>query len=60
VDITKLDEDDDGKTTIKFSIKDDGIGIHQDMLEKIFDSFTQANKDITKISITQWTLKQCI
>ncbi|WP_162165316.1 ATP-binding protein [Campylobacter fetus] len=49
VDITKLDEDDDGKTTIKFSIKDDGIGIHQDMLEKIFDSFTQANKDITKI-----------
>ncbi|AJB45827.1 hypothetical protein CR44_06285 [Campylobacter fetus subsp. testudinum] len=49
VDITKLDEDDDGKTTIKFSVKDDGIGIHQDMLEKIFDSFTQANKDITKI-----------
>ncbi|KGT36427.1 hypothetical protein KU70_05855 [Campylobacter fetus] len=49
VDITKLDENEDGKTTIKFSVKDNGIGIDKNMLEKIFDSFIQANKDITKI-----------
>lgn len=36
------------KATIKFQVKDTGIGIEQDRLESIFQSFTQANTSTTR------------
>jgi PAS domain S-box-containing protein len=33
---------------IRFSVQDTGIGISQDKLEYIFESFTQANSDVTR------------
>jgi len=37
-----------GTTTIEFSIIDNGIGIANDKLKEIFESFTQANFDTTR------------
>lgn len=34
--------------TIHFEVKDSGIGIAEDMLENIFESFTQASSDTTR------------
>ena len=39
---TKVYED---RSTLKFTIKDTGIGIHKDFIPKIFDSFTQENSN---------------
>jgi PAS domain S-box-containing protein len=35
-------------TTLRFSVKDTGIGIAQDMHERIFESYTQAAEDTTR------------
>ena len=37
-----------GKHHIKFSVRDTGIGIADDQLDAIFESFTQANSDTTR------------
>jgi signal transduction histidine kinase/ligand-binding sensor domain-containing protein/CheY-like chemotaxis protein len=36
------------KATIEFTITDTGIGIPEDKIEKVFDSFTQASADTTR------------
>lgn len=38
----------DGYIELEFAVKDSGIGIQQDRLSQIFDSFTQANADTTR------------
>jgi signal transduction histidine kinase/CheY-like chemotaxis protein len=38
----------DGKASIKFSVIDTGIGIPQDKIDKIFESFSQASSDTTR------------
>ena len=42
-------EEDEEKVTIKFSIKDTGIGINAAKMETIFDNFQQASSDTTKL-----------
>jgi signal transduction histidine kinase len=37
-----------GKASIKFSVIDTGIGIPQDKIDKIFESFSQASSDTTR------------
>jgi signal transduction histidine kinase/ligand-binding sensor domain-containing protein/ActR/RegA family two-component response regulator len=39
---------DDNNASIEFSIADTGIGIPQDKLEKVFESFSQASTDTTR------------
>jgi signal transduction histidine kinase/DNA-binding response OmpR family regulator/HPt (histidine-containing phosphotransfer) domain-containing protein len=45
--ITLKSEDED-QATLYFSVEDTGIGIREDQLEALFDSFTQADLSITK------------
>ncbi len=44
----KTEEIDQGKTMAKFCVSDTGVGIGEDRLEKIFDSFEQAYSDTTR------------
>lgn len=37
---------DRGKVTLRFEIRDTGIGIDQDLLGRVFDDFTQGSQDI--------------
>jgi signal transduction histidine kinase len=39
---------DDNTVSIRFEIEDTGIGISQDQISKIFDSFTQASNETTR------------
>ena len=47
ISVKKVNETDD-KYTLKFSVKDSGIGISQDKLDTIFDRFTQAEESTTR------------
>jgi len=42
-------EETDKTINIKFSVKDSGIGISEEKLATIFDSFTQASQDTTRL-----------
>ena len=44
----KLIEESSGSATIAFSVSDTGIGIPEDRLEQIFDSFTQGSEVTTR------------
>jgi CheY-like chemotaxis protein len=45
----QLMEEDEKKVTVKFSIKDTGIGIKKEHLETIFESFQQATHETTRL-----------
>ncbi len=45
---TRIVESHDKKLTIKFSIIDTGIGIYEDNLDNVFNSFTQASSETTR------------
>lgn len=44
----RLKEKNEEYNVIEFTIKDSGIGISEDKIESIFESFTQAGNDITR------------
>lgn len=44
----KPDKNGSGKLWIYFSVKDTGMGISEDKLDKVFDSFTQSGSDISR------------
>jgi len=44
----KLESENKTKATLLFSIEDTGIGIKEEQIEKLFESFTQADLSITK------------
>lgn len=43
-----FDSETDTEVNLTFEVKDTGVGIKQEMLEKIFERFTQANSEITR------------
>jgi len=46
--ITPVQEFNDGRTTIRFEIRDTGIGIKKEKQEEIFEAFAQEDSSITK------------
>ena len=48
VNIRKVPSDIIGKTTIKFEIQDNGIGVTSEQKSKIFEAFSQADTSITR------------
>ncbi|CAA6800243.1 MAG: Unknown protein [uncultured Sulfurovum sp.] len=46
--IEKLENSDDSKETLKFSVEDTGIGIAEERLKSIFKSFIQADSSTTR------------
>lgn len=43
-----LETEDDNSVVLKFIVEDTGIGIKEDQIERLFESFTQADLSITK------------
>lgn len=41
-------KEEDGLMTLSFQVKDNGIGIHEDDVDRIFDSFSQADLSVTR------------
>jgi signal transduction histidine kinase/CheY-like chemotaxis protein len=48
LDVTKLEEKSDQTLLIQFSVKDTGIGIAKNSIEKLFQAFSQADASITR------------
>ncbi|MCZ6150193.1 response regulator [Campylobacter ureolyticus] len=48
IDIRRLPSVSENETNIKFSVKDSGVGIAKDKLEKIFSAFSQADSTVTR------------
>lgn len=48
VDIRRLPSNSDKETNVRFSVKDSGVGIQKDKLEKIFSAFSQADSTVTR------------
>src|SRR5690606_13453755 len=46
--ITPIEEHSDGRTTIRFEVKDTGIGIRKEKQRGIFEAFAQEDSSITK------------
>ncbi len=44
----RMIDEDDNEVTIRFAVKDTGIGIPQDKQDKLFDQFTQADSTTTR------------
>gem|GEM_PF-747363 len=45
----KIQEMHNDRVVLKFSISDTGRGIHEDQIPKLFESFTQATKDTSRV-----------
>lgn len=45
---TELEQDESDEVILRFSVKDNGIGIHHDQIPKLFNSFTQADESTTR------------
>ncbi|NLY03719.1 MAG: response regulator [Campylobacter sp.] len=48
VDIRRESSNDEGETTVSFSVKDTGAGIEKEKLSNIFSAFSQADSTITR------------
>ncbi|MEM6800618.1 MAG: response regulator, partial [Bacteroidota bacterium] len=46
--LLQIEKEDDLELLLKFSVKDSGVGIPQDRLEAIFESFSQASSDTSR------------
>lgn len=48
IDIRRLPSVSENETNIKFSVRDSGVGIAKDKMEKIFSAFSQADSTVTR------------